>query len=101
MAITLFSNYIFKTFYCDGIIKWSNSSNITLQVHRCTHQREGTHRPIVDVPDPAGEGGGAAQDGRHVAGVRQDKLGPSEPSVSPLRLERQSRVSWAGETQTW
>ena len=58
-------------------------------------QREGTHRPVVDVPDPAGECGGAAQDGRNVAGVRQDKLGPSEASVSPLRLERQSRVSWA------
>ena len=69
-------------------------------LYRCTAER-GTHRPVVDVPDPAGERGGAAQDGRHVAGVRQDKLGPSEASVSPLRLERQSRVSWAGETHTW
>ena len=100
MAITLFSNYIFKTFYCNGIIKCSKCSNITVQVYS-VEQREGTHRPVVDVPDPAGERGGAAQDGRHVAGVRQDKLGPSEASVSPLHLERQSRVSWAGETQTW
>ena len=100
MAITLFSNYIFKTFYCNGIIKCVPISLYTVQVYS-VEQREGTHRPVVDVPDPAGERGGAAQDGRHVAGVRQDKLGPSEASVSPLRLERQSRVSWAGETHTW
>ena len=35
------------------------------------------HRPVADSPDPAGERGGVAQDGRHVAGVRQDELWPA------------------------
>lgn len=51
-------------------------------------EKKRTDRPVGDVPDPAGEGGGAAQDGRHVPRVREDELRQFELSAGLTILVR-------------